>query len=117
MWTLKKDFQFEAAHRLPKHQGKCARLHGHSYRMTIYVTGTELTDGMVIDYGEIGYYVKPFVDQYLDHHYLNETTGLENPTSEELARWVYQKLPLPSGIKLTAVEIHETCTTACLYQP
>lgn len=71
---------------------------------------------MLIDYGDIAGVVRPYLESALDHHYLNESTGLENPTSEELARWVYNHLSpvLPS---LVAVIIEETCTARCEYSP
>lgn len=121
MFQLKKEFTFEAAHLLPWHDGKCARLHGHSWKMVVYVCGNQLQKegpkmGMMVDYSSISEVVKPFVDEYLDHHYLNNTTGLPSPTSEELARWIYnyliQKIP-----ELYAIEVKETCTSSCLYIP
>jgi len=118
MWTIEKSFTFEAAHRLPNHDGKCARLHGHSYKMIVYIQSPTLIElgaesGMVMDYGDISDVVKPFIDQYLDHHYLNESTGLENPTSEELARWIYNRIKL--RLNVYAVRVDETCTSSCLY--
>lgn len=72
--------------------------------------------GMLVDYGDIGKAVAILVETRLDHYHLNDSTGLQNPTSEELARWIYEqvkpKLPL-----LKAVEIRETCTSACIYRP
>lgn len=121
MFTLKKEFKFEAAHRLPAHDGKCARLHGHSWTMVVAVAGARLVSsgpksGMLRDFGDLKAGVQPLVEQCLDHHYLNETTGLENPTSEEIARWVYEKLK-PATPDLVSVEVRETCTSACIYQP
>ncbi len=121
MYTLTKEFRFEAAHQLPQHDGKCRRLHGHSWVMRVIVEGESLYNagpksGMLMDFYDIGQVVKPLVDGFLDPFYLNETTGLQNPTSEELARWVYDRLS-PSLRELKAVEINETCTSACRYQP
>lgn len=120
-WELAKDFTFEAAHQLPNHSGKCARLHGHSWKLTVYVEGDRLFNngspaGMVQDFGDVSAVVKPLLESHLDHYFLNETTGLENPTSEELARWIYERIAseLPG---LTAVEIAETCTCRCRYTP
>ncbi len=120
-WILEKHFKFEASHQLPKHDGKCARLHGHSWSGRIYVEGAKLAvigpkSGMVMDYKDLAVAIDPVVEQYLDHYHLNETTGLDNPTSEELARWIYYKVKarLP---ELTAVSIDETCTTRCTYKP
>jgi 6-pyruvoyltetrahydropterin/6-carboxytetrahydropterin synthase len=115
---LFKEFTFEAAHRLPNVAAdhKCARLHGHSYRLTVHVTGdVDASTGMVVDFAELTNVIKPLIEQWLDHRYLNEVEGLENPTSENLARWVWQKLlsPLP---QLSAVQVRETCTSGVVYR-
>jgi 6-pyruvoyltetrahydropterin/6-carboxytetrahydropterin synthase len=108
---------FEAAHRLPNVPDghKCARLHGHSWKGVIYVAGTigEET-GWIMDYGEIKRIFAPIYEQ-LDHHYLNDIEGLENPTSEVLARWIWNHLKsdLPA---LSRVVIEETCTSGCIYK-
>ena len=75
-WQLYKEFRFEAAHRLPHHDGKCARLHGHSWVCRIYIQGDRLIEsgpkqGMLMDFGDVKTYMKPLLDQYLDHYYLN----------------------------------------------
>lgn len=121
MFTLKKEFTFEAAHKLPHHDGKCQRLHGHSWRMRVILQGLHLVPqgpkaGMLMDFGDISKTVKPLIEEKLDHYYLNDSTGLENPTSEELARWIFQQLKfnLP---QLVAVEVDETCTSSCCYCP
>jgi 6-pyruvoyltetrahydropterin/6-carboxytetrahydropterin synthase len=111
-----KEFTFEAAHRLPNVPPghKCARLHGHSFRAEIHVRGgVEPELGWVMDFADIKSAFQPFYDQ-LDHHYLNEVEGLENPTSENLARWIWDRLvPLLPG--LSRVVVRETCTSGCVY--
>jgi 6-pyruvoyltetrahydropterin/6-carboxytetrahydropterin synthase len=119
-WLLAKKFRFEAAHKLPYHDGKCSRLHGHSWHGVVYVAGDTLVaegakQGMVMDYGDITKCLKPLLDDYLDHYYLNESLGLESPTSEEVAAWIYGKLEEAGLLGLTAVRIDETCTSICLY--
>ena len=119
MFTLTKDFRFEAAHHLPKHDGKCQRVHGHSWVGRIEVTGGALQPsgpkaGMLVDYADLSAAIEPWWKNYLDHWDLNETTKLENPTSEELARWIFLKLK-PSLPGLAAVEIEETCTCKARY--
>ena len=114
---LTRSFGFEAAHDLPTFPAahKCRRLHGHSFRFDLVVEGpVDDAQGYLIDYGQIKDAAKPFVEQ-LDHHYLNEIEGLANPTSENLARWLWERLK-PVLPQLTAVVVHETCTSACEYR-
>lgn len=119
MFTLKKRVTFEASHQLPNHDGKCARLHGHSWGMVITVRGGVLQtqgpkEGMLLDYGDVKAAVEPFLTNFLDHWHLNETTGLYSPTSELLARWVFKRLK-PSLPLLHSVAIEETCTCSAEY--
>jgi len=112
-----REFTFEAAHRLPNVPDghKCSRLHGHSYRVEVHVTGAVGDDtGWVQDFGDIKAAFKPLEDQ-LDHNYLNEVEGLENPTSEILAKWIWTRLVsvLPN---LSAIQVRETCTSGCIYR-
>jgi len=111
-----KVFHIEAAHRLPKVPPghKCARLHGHSFGVEIHVSGpTDADTGWVMDFADIKLAFAPIFDQ-LDHHYLNEIPGLDNPTSERLAEWIWQRLK-PALPLLSKVVIHETCTSGCAY--
>lgn len=112
-----KDFTFEAAHFLPHvpEGHKCGRLHGHSFLVRVYVEGPigERT-GWVMDYADIKTVTKPIIDR-LDHYFLNEIEGLENPTSENLARWIWRYLK-PSLPLLSMVEIKETCSSGCRYR-
>jgi len=116
MVRLSKTFRIEAAHLLPRvpEGHKCRRLHGHSYRIGVVVTGeVDPQTGWLMDYAEIADAFAPLFGQ-LDHHYLNEVEGLENPTSEILARWIWDRLkPRLSG--LVEIRIDETCTSACSY--
>lgn len=122
LWIISKQFTFEAAHKLPKHDGKCARLHGHSWQGEILIAGNELItsgakEGMLQDFGDIKKAFKPLLDNYLDHHYLNESTGLANPTSESLAKWLHEKLVASGLAGIYGVRVNETCTSSCLYVP
>jgi 6-pyruvoyltetrahydropterin/6-carboxytetrahydropterin synthase len=111
-----KEFTFEAAHRLPHvpEGHKCARLHGHSFKATVYLRGNVSREtGWVMDFGQVKAAFQPLYEQ-LDHHYLNEIEGLENPTSEMLARWIWRKL-IPVLPALTKVVVNETCNSGCIY--
>ena len=113
---IQKTFGFEAAHNLPNvpHGHKCARLHGHSYKVTIEVSGeVHPVTGWVCDFADLATVWIP-LQQALDHRYLNEIPGLENPTSELLATWIWQALVGLPG--LSAVTVSETCTSACTYR-
>jgi len=112
-----KEFTFEAAHDLPNTPDghKCRRLHGHSFRVRISVEGeVDPVTGWVMDYAEIKAAFKPIWD-LLDHHYLNDIPGLENPTSEVIARWIWAELK-PLLPELSEVKLWETCTAGCTYR-
>ncbi len=112
-----KVFMVEAAHRLPNVPPghKCARLHGHSFRIELKVEGEPGADtGWIMDFGDVKAAFQPIYDR-LDHHYLNDIPGLENPTSETLAAWIWNELK-PSLPALSEVTIHETCTSGCRYR-
>jgi len=111
-----KEFTFEAAHLLPNVPDghKCKRLHGHSFRVEVHVSGPLHAElGWVVDYADIKVAVKPVLAR-LDHHYLNEIAGLENPTSEVIARWLWGEI-LPSLPQLCRIVVKETCTSGCVY--
>ena len=117
MTEVFKEFGFESAHRLPNvpEGHKCARLHGHSFRVVVHVTGPVGEDsGWVLDFADISAACEPLREE-LDHRYLNEIAGLENPTSEGIARWIWERLEqvLPG---LSMVEVRETCTSGCRYR-
>jgi len=112
-----KEFAFEAAHRLPNVPPghKCGRLHGHSFRAEVHVRGDVGHDtGWVVDFADIKRAFEPLYDQ-LDHNFLNEIEGLSNPTSENLARWIWRHLQ-PTLPGLAKVVVRETCTSGCIYQ-
>lgn len=112
-----KEFTFEAAHRLPRlpESHKCWRLHGHSFRVGVGVEGPVDPElGWILDFGDIKSAFKP-LEEALDHRYLNEVGGLENPTSENIAVWIWERLELVLQ-NLSYVRVHETCTTGCVYR-
>ncbi|MEI7949976.1 MAG: 6-carboxytetrahydropterin synthase QueD [Gammaproteobacteria bacterium] len=111
-----KEFSFEAAHLLPNVPAghKCGRLHGHSFRVEVHVAGPLHPNlGWVMDYADIKQIVKPVIAR-LDHYYLNDIPGLDNPTSEVIARWLWQQLK-PLLPELCRIVIKETCTSGCVY--
>ena len=111
-----KEFTIEAAHWLPNVPAghKCGRLHGHSFHFQLHVSGeVDPHLGWVLDFADIKKAFKTIEDQ-IDHRCLNEVEGLENPTSESLARWLWRKLQ-PTLPGLSKVVVKETCTSGCIY--
>ena len=114
---LVKEYRFEAAHRLPAVPPghKCERLHGHSFKIELSIEGpVDPKTGWFIDYGVLDEAWQPIFDR-IDHNYLNEVEGLENPTSEVLAKWLWDRLksPLPQLVRIT---VFETCDARCEYE-
>ena len=115
--TLTRSFTFDAAHWLPTFPDghKCRRMHGHTFRAEVVVHGeVDPQTGYLIDYGELKAAIKPIEDQ-LDHHVLNDVPGLENPTSENLSRWIYDRLK-ESVPPLSAVRVYETGASSAEYR-
>ncbi|MAF27325.1 MAG: 6-carboxytetrahydropterin synthase QueD [Gemmatimonadota bacterium] len=116
MFAIEKSFRFEAAHLLPNvpEGHKCRRLHGHSFRVDVRVAGPlGAQTGWVADYSDLSKAFRPVHDA-LDHRYLNDVEGLENPTSEAIAGWIWKELA-PRLPGLARVVVHETCTSRCVY--
>ncbi|MGK2913259.1 MAG: 6-carboxytetrahydropterin synthase QueD [Porticoccaceae bacterium] len=112
-----KSFTFEAAHSLPNVPAghKCARLHGHSFHVSIHVEGEVGADsGWVMDFAVLKEACKPVIEA-LDHRYLNEIEGLDNPTSENIARWLWRQLQ-PTLPLLNKIVVRETCSSGCIYR-
>lgn len=112
-----KQFTFDAAHLLPNvHEGhKCKNLHGHTYHLTVFVEGNLLEkEGWVIDFSDLKAIVNPII-KMVDHAYLNNLPGLENPTAEIIAIWLWDKIRpcLPS---LKRIELKETPTCGVVYE-
>ena len=111
-----REFSFEAAHRLPfvPDGHKCSRLHGHSFRAEVHVHGeVDPATGILIDFADIKAAFAP-LHATLDHFYLNEVDGLENPTSENLARWIWDHLA--GSLPLAEVVVRETCSSGAIYR-
>jgi|TARA_B110000003_G_C16550342_1_gene496340 6-pyruvoyltetrahydropterin/6-carboxytetrahydropterin synthase len=113
---LFKEFSFEAAHKLPlvDKNHKCFNLHGHSFKVKITIEGPVNELGWVMDFSDIKNFCQPIIEE-LDHKYLNDIDGLNNPTSENIAMWIWQRLiqQLP---ELYSVAIMETCNSGCEYK-
>lgn len=111
-----KEFSFEAAHRLPHVPSghKCERLHGHSFRVILFVSGqVDESVGWILDFADMKAAFAPVLKR-LDHYYLNEVEGLENPTSENIARWIWKETQ-PRLPQLSKIVLYETCTAGCTY--
>lgn len=139
-FILTKTFPFEAAHQLKYHDGKCARLHGHSFKLTVVIAGSNTVpelihepdvvmskrkptmnpkSNMLLDYGIISDIVKPFVEEKLDHHFLNETLETDSPTSEYIASYCFGSFSSQfrkAGVILREIRISETCTSEAIYR-
>jgi 6-pyruvoyltetrahydropterin/6-carboxytetrahydropterin synthase len=114
---LERTYRFEAAHFLPKvpEGHKCARMHGHSYAITVVIEGDiDPEKGWLLDFSEIDEHVNPLVRR-LDHHVLNQVEGLENPTSELLAVWLWNAIRATLPV-LVEVQVAETTSSRCIYR-
>lgn len=115
--SLFKEFQFEAAHRLPyvPEGHKCRRLHGHSFVVRLEIIGKiDAKSGWIMDFADLKAAFQPIWNK-LDHQYLNDIEGLENPTSELLAVWIWDRLK-PKLPQLSSITIKETCSAGCIYR-
>ncbi len=111
---VKVAFDFEAAHRLPNHPGKCRELHGHSYHLVISVDRpVQATSGMAIDFADLKQIVRREVVDKLDHRYVNDL--IDNPTAEVMAQWIWGALREPLA-GLSEVELWETRSCAVVYR-
>lgn len=121
-FELRKSFAFEASHVLTGHNGKCARLHGHSYVLTLVLRGARLQRSgpqrnMLADFCDISAVAKKVLASHLDHHHLNDTLQTDSPTAEFIARWIFRALAPSLGPRLVEVELRETATAVVLYRP
>ena len=111
---VRRRFEFEAAHRLPNHPGKCRELHGHSYALAVSVErAVDPASGLAIDFADLGRIVEEIVVDKLDHRYVNDL--IENPTAERMAVWIWQRLA-PALDGLREIELHETSRCSVVYR-
>lgn len=112
-----KEFTFDSAHQLPNvpEGHKCKNLHGHTYKLTVYLEG-EIDEkfGWVMDFNDLKQVMQPLLLR-MDHNYLNDIPGLENPTSEVLARWIWNQIH-PALPLLAKIELRETPTSGVVYE-
>lgn len=120
MYEIEKSFTFEAGHILKNHDGKCAKPHGHSYTLSIVLRSKTLIENgpksqMVMDFYDIGQVVKPMIEKYFDHCWLNDSLTSETTTIEFMTKWIYDylkpKLPL-----LYSITLYETATVRATYR-
>ena len=115
--TVCKQYTFDAAHQLPGHKGKCANLHGHTYKLEVYIRGEiqhksgTSDDGFVMDFGDIDAVVRPMIERNLDHKFLNDTLigpgGVRRTTAELIAQWIYDTLA-EAGLPMYMIRLWET---------
>ena len=113
-----KKYRFEAPNSLPAVPDghKCRRMHGHSFRFELVLRGeVDPSTGWLIDFGDISKIVKPLIENHLDHYLLNEVEGLENPTSEQISIWLWNRIK-PTLPLLREIVVHETCTARCVFR-
>lgn len=112
-----KIFYFDSAHFLPNvpEDHKCRQMHGHTYKLIVYITGSAINhEGWIIDFAELKSRINPIIE-LVDHKVLNEIKELENPTCENIAKWLWEKIKkeLPD---LSRLELHETPTTGAIIE-
>jgi len=116
MWTVSKEFTFDAAHSLPHlpETHKCHRMHGHTYTVRIHCSGDlDPAMGWVVDYAQIKAVMQPLINQ-IDHQNLNEVIGVQT-TAENIAFWFY--IRTRASLPVSRVDVHETTGTCCSYTP
>jgi len=116
MYRLRIESHFDAAHWLDGYEGKCARLHGHTWKVEVFVIGENLNHiGMLIDFEVLKEKVNEIIGKF-DHNFLNDFKEIGNPTSENLARYIFNNLRgLPKNVKLEKVRVWESPTSWCEY--
>lgn len=120
MFEIEKKFRFEAGHQLIHHDGRCSEPHGHSYQMMVTLKSETLISAgpkknMVIDFYNISDIVKPMIENYLDHKWLNDTLETDSPTAEYIAKWIFDHLS-PKIEGLYSITIYETETSKVVYK-
>lgn len=120
MFEIEKRFSFEAGHQLHHHDGQCSAPHGHSYQLIVTLRSEKLISSgpkknMVIDFFEISDIVKPMIERYLDHKWLNDSLETDSPTAEYIAKWIFDHLS-PKIRDLYSITLYETATSKVVYR-
>lgn len=118
MFRVRVEAEFAAAHRIVHYHGKCERVHGHNYKVRVWVSGEALGEGgMLIDFGILKGALKSIIDESLDHRDLNEIPDFEDdPSAERIARYLYSRLSLAlPSVNISAVDVYETPTSMARY--
>lgn len=111
-----KKYYFDSAHFLPNvpENHKCRNMHGHTYKLIVFISGNiENNNGWVMDFAVLKNTINSIIE-IIDHKVLNDISGLENPTCENIARWLWVKIKVVIP-ELTRIELHETPTTGVIY--
>lgn len=120
MYYIRVEAEFAAAHRLVHYHGKCERLHGHNYKVRVWVSGRTLGEGgMLADFGMVKGALRTLIDETLDHRNLNELPEFrDDPSAERIAEFIYNQLmaKLPA-LPMYAVDVFETGTSMARYVP
>ena len=120
MYEVKIVNQFAAAHRLENFKGKCESLHGHNWKVEVFLVGKNLDGtGLLMDFGVVKARTKQVLEE-IDHKYLNELDAFQdrNPSSENLASYLYERLGAifnRDGVKVTRVNVWESDTSCASY--
>jgi len=115
MYRLRIESTFDAAHKLVGYNGKCARLHGHTWKVEVFVTGEKLDEiGMLVDFKILKKRLEEITEK-LDHSFLNEIKEIGNPTSENVSKYIFKSLRMPNGVRLEKVRVWESPTSWCEY--
>lgn len=117
--TIMKQFTFDSSHQLMDYDGPCANLHGHTYKLEIYVSGPLTKQGFVVDFTTIKKVVHENVIQMLDHHHLNDI--IKQPTAEHITEWIWDHIEEPissqeKDLKLSKVVLWETPTSCAILE-
>ena len=119
MFEIEKIFRFEAGHCLHHHDGQCSQPHGHSYVLSVIIRAKDLVasgpkKNMVVDFGDLSESVKPMIDNYFEHKWLNDTLETDSPTAEYIAKWIYNHLK-PGIPNLYSISLYETASSRATY--